>query len=54
MKLEMLKELLENKIKNIQCKIETSRLTGDIEGIIMLENELSETINTLDKLKLLE
>jgi len=48
---EQIIELLENKIKNLQSRLETARLTGDMGTFILVENDLNETQTTLIKLK---
>lgn len=48
---EQIIELLENKIKNLQSRLETARITGDMETFITIEDDLNETQNSLIKVK---
>lgn len=53
MKINQIAELLDNKIKNLQDRLETARITGDIENSMLVENELEETKLSLQQLNTL-
>ena len=50
MTLEKIKELLENKIRNLETRLETARQIGNLEEYMILEEDLNETKIALDKI----
>jgi hypothetical protein len=50
MTIEALKELTNNKIRNLNLQLTNVNYNGEIEQISQLEKEIIECENTLDKL----
>lgn len=51
MNIQTLKELVSNKLNQLNSLLSDAKRDGDIERVISLETEISEATNTLKKLE---
>lgn len=50
MTIDTIKELLSNKLKNLETQLNSATLSGNISDVISIQNDIQETKNTLDSL----
>jgi len=50
MNIEKLKELLVNKLVTLNNRLNTANITGNIEDVMILQDEIAETTKTLEQL----
>lgn len=53
MTIDQIKSLLNNKLTDLQNRLNIATLTGNIEDVVSLDIEINETKNTLEKLQII-